>query len=145
MEKWKSILELVCEKALRKNSRIGNRYLNWFAKKYCEKIVELEIDTWFRLRKTCRIGNAILKKFEEKYCGNWAFSELIQKTYDENLIGIKQPVYNSGLLKWRLFLLNLVHFSQEILSLIENNRFRSRNLAKRRNVKYKFCGIENAE
>ena len=34
----KSLLELVCGKVLRINCRIGNRYLNWFAKKYCEKI-----------------------------------------------------------------------------------------------------------
>jgi hypothetical protein len=28
---------------LRINCRIGNRYLNWFAKKYCEKLVESEM------------------------------------------------------------------------------------------------------
>jgi hypothetical protein len=35
--------KIVCEKGLRINCRIGNRYLNWFAEKYCEKILNRKL------------------------------------------------------------------------------------------------------
>ncbi len=67
------------------------------------KLVESESVTWIGLRITCR------NEFEfwmvcEMYCENVEIDKTNENWKPKMRKLIKKPVFNSGLLKWRLFL-----------------------------------------
>ena len=77
--------EIVCEKGLRINCRIGNRYLNWFAENYCVKIVELEIVTLISLPKSIAKNLSNRKCYLEKVCGKVLRKLSVFRINSENL------------------------------------------------------------